>query len=85
MGTKLLVSNLPDSVDASALEDMFTLVGDVCRVTVESSGVGRVEMSNAEQAQDGIAHFHGQVSGGQILVVREDKPHVSLLRVSRRG
>jgi RNA recognition motif-containing protein len=82
VGTKLLISNLPRHVDASALEDMFTVVGDVRAARIEcdaitgaSNGVGYVEMSSSQQAQDGIQHFNGQSSRGHVLAVREDKPH----------
>lgn len=87
MGTKLLVTNLPLSVDSSALEDMFTLIGNVRTARVEldeasgtSRGVGHVEMMTAQEAQDGISHFNGQSKGGQRLAVREDKPHVPKLK-----
>lgn len=83
MNRALRVSNLPLCFDSSMLEDMFTIVGNVRNaqvvfdgVTGKSKGFGIVEMSTAEEAQDGILHFHGQVKQGHSLVVREDIPHV---------
>jgi RNA recognition motif-containing protein len=97
MGTKIIVLNLPQSIDASALEDMFTLVGDVRASIIEydtasgkSTGIGHVEMSTEAQALDVISHFNGQTARGHVLVVREDKPHVpkprsALKKVARRS
>lgn len=91
-GTKLLISNLPLTVDSSDLEDMFTIVGDVRVAKVErnletgtSIGIGRVEMSNIQQAQDCIEHFNGQSTQGHVLAVREDKPHVPRRPLKTKG
>lgn len=92
MSTKLLISNLPDTVSASALEDMFTMVGDVRAASIEydestgaSKGVGRVEMSTISQAECGIEHFNGQSRHGRVLAVRIDRPHVPLMKVVKKG
>lgn len=82
MTTKLLVTNLPPTLDASDLEDLFTVVGDVRRAVVESDsitqaslGIGRVEMSTVQEANDCILHFNGQRVRGSVLAVRADVPH----------
>jgi RNA recognition motif-containing protein len=83
LGTKLLISNLPPSIDSITLENMFSIVGNVraAVVTIDpetgiSIGVGRVEMSTEEEAALGIDHYNGQNKNGHIIFVREDKPHV---------
>lgn len=90
MSSSLRVSNLPAGFDSSMLEDMFTMVGNVRNAQVmvdaatgKSKGYGVVEMSTAEEAQDGILHFHGQVKNGQSLVVRENTPHVPVLAIAK--
>lgn len=82
MNTILHVANLAASVDASDLEDMFSMVGDVrsARVvyntdTGESKCMGYVEMSTREELENCILHFAGQFKNdGQAIMVREDKP-----------
>jgi RNA recognition motif-containing protein len=78
LNTTLLVANLAASVDASELEDMFTILGNVrsARVVYNedtgiSKGVGYVEMSTREELENCILHF-----AGQMIMVREDVPHV---------
>ena len=92
MTTKLLITNLPPDYDASMLEDMFTIVGDVQSSEVEKNAVtgnsaciGRVEMSSIQQAQDCIDHFNGQNKGGSRIGVKFDQPHVPILNISKRA
>jgi hypothetical protein len=80
----VLISNLPSCVDASALEDMFSSVGNVVNariaydtLTGKSMERGYVEMCSAEEVQNCILRFNGQTKSGRTLIVREDKPHVS--------
>lgn len=84
MNTTLLVANLASSVDASELEHMFSMVGNVrsARVvynpdTGVSKGMGYVEMSTREEMENCILHFEGQFKNdGQAIMVRENKPYV---------
>jgi RNA recognition motif-containing protein len=92
LGTALLVSNLPPSVDASMLEDMFTMVGNVKAARVEydndtglSKGRGFVEMFTPEEAENCILHFNGQDKFGQRLAVREDVPHVPKPAIEKKS
>lgn len=78
MNTTLRINNLCTSVDASELESMFTIIGDVrsARVVYNettgiSKGIGFVEMSTREELENCILHF-----GGQSIMVREDIPFV---------
>lgn len=83
LGTKLLVTNLPLNIDSATLEDMFTMVGNVraAKVALDgatgvSQGVGYVEMTTVQEAQDCIDRLNGQSKHGQRISVRVDKPHV---------
>lgn len=76
MSNTLLVSNLHPSINSSALEDMFTLVGNVRKARVEQDpdsganlGRGSVEMATREEAENCVHHFHQQAVNGQKLVV----------------
>lgn len=82
MNTTLLVSNLATSVDASDLEHIFTIIGDVRSASVVydkdtgiSKGIGYVEMSTREELENCILHFAAQ-SDGKAIMVRENIPHV---------
>lgn len=74
MANTVLISNLPASLSASDLEDMFTSVGDVITASIAGMGRGFVEMGNAEDVQNCVRHFDGQIKDGQTLVAREFKP-----------
>ena len=84
MSATLLVANLAASVDASELESMFSIVGDVrsARIVYNtetgiSKGIGYVEMSTREELENCILHFAGQImNDGQALMVRENIPFV---------
>jgi RNA recognition motif-containing protein len=75
INTTLKIRNFTNSTDASDLEDMFSMVGNVRSARV-IEGIGYVEMSSFEEMQNGVHHFHGQPRDGQILMVQENKPHV---------
>jgi len=84
LNTTLLVANLAASVDASDLENMFSMVGDVrsARIVYNSDtgiskGMGYVEMSTREELENCILHFAGQFKNdGQAIMVRENIPFV---------
>lgn len=76
LNATIFVSNLPLSLDSSALEDMFTRVGDVRQALIErdpmsgaSLGRGTVEMSTREEAENCVLHFNSQPMNGQRLAV----------------
>ncbi|MCM2281870.1 MAG: RNA-binding protein [Bdellovibrionaceae bacterium] len=80
LNTSVLISNLALSIDSSMLEDMFSAIGHVRKVVIQtdeatglSRGFGLVEMSSPEEARDCVLHFDGQRKDGQILIVREEK------------
>jgi RNA recognition motif-containing protein len=68
-------------MDASGLEDMFTLIGNVrlARIVYQegstnSIGRGLVEMSTRQEAEDCALHFNGQTMSGNTLMVRLNEP-----------
>lgn len=80
MSSAVLISNLDLSIDSSDLEDMFSIVGNVCKATVMvdsvsglSQGFATVEMSTPQEARDCVLHFNGQRKEGRVLIVREEK------------
>lgn len=86
LNTTLLVANLAASVDASGLEEMFTIIGNVRSARIvhnkdtgnsKGSGVGYVEMSTREELEDCILYFASQSpNDGKSIMVREYIPHV---------
>lgn len=84
MNATLLVTNLAASVDASDLENMFSIIGDVrsARIVYNtetgiSKGIGYVEMSTRKELENCILHFAGQImNDGQAIMVRENIPFV---------
>ena len=91
----LSISNLPLTMDASALEDMFTLIGDVSSARVlchpdSASSLGRaiIVMSTQQEAENCALHFNGQVIQGCTLSVSlsdsADSSRRNLKTVARR-
>lgn len=85
MSHTLRVTNLPQTLDCSGLEEMFTIVGNVRSTQIllnDVAGISRrfalVEMSTADEVQDCLRYFNGQVNDSHALIVRQDKPHVPL-------
>ena len=85
MGKRLYINHLAPSVDSSALEDIFTIVGNVQSASVVidiatglSKGCGYVEMSTEQEAADCIQKFHGQMAEGSVISVVEDKSTVKI-------
>ena len=91
MNTTLMVANLASSVDASDLEDMFSIVGNVLSTRIVyntdtgiSKCIGYVEMSSREELENCILHFAGQfMKDGQKIMVRENVPFVPQPRSSK--
>jgi cold-inducible RNA-binding protein len=78
---KLYVGNLPYSVSASSLEEMFGQWGTVVsaqvifdRDTGRSKGFGFVEMATNEQAQAAIRHLNGTEVDRRLLTVNLARP-----------
>jgi hypothetical protein len=63
-------------MDSSGLEDMFSLIGNVCSAEVHL-GRGQVEMSTQEEAANGALHFHGQTVEGHRLMVAVKRARVA--------
>lgn len=85
MSYTLRVSNLPQNLDSSMLEEMFTMVGNVRNAQIlldvfsgASRRFGLVEMSTEDEVQDCIRYFSVQTRDDSALVVRENKPHIPL-------
>jgi RNA recognition motif-containing protein len=83
MAVRLYVGNLPYSVSAQALTDLFSQAGSVGdvhlptdRATGQSRGFGFVEMTSNEEAQAAIRQFNGyQFEGRELCVnVAEERP-----------
>jgi cold-inducible RNA-binding protein len=81
MGKKLYVGNLSFKTDDSALQALFSQVGQVesARIITDrdsgrSKGFGFVEMSSDAEAQEGIAKLNGQDFEGRPLTVTEARP-----------
>ncbi|MES2965888.1 MAG: RNA-binding protein [Bdellovibrionota bacterium] len=71
MTTTLILSNLSPDISSSALEDMFSIVGNVRSATVLQGGFAQVEMATPEEAKNCVLHFDGQRYEGVTLVVRQ--------------
>ncbi len=89
MHTTISISNLPLSVDASDLEDMFTVVGNVRSAQVlfgadstVSLGRGVVQMTTREEAENGKLYFNGKIMEGRALMVRMEEPATTQLKTN---
>lgn len=83
MGKKLYVGNLPFSVNASSLEDIFAGAGTVESAKIitdrnsgRSKGFGFVEMTTDQEAADAIEKFNGFDIEGRAMTVAEARPQV---------
>ena len=81
MGKKLYVGNLPYTIGASELQQMFEAHGSVQsaqviadRDTGRSKGFGFVEMGSDQEAQAAIAALNGKEIDGRALTVNEARP-----------
>lgn len=81
MAKKLYVGNLPYSVTADDLSQMFSQAGEVASATIisdkfsgRSKGFGFVEMANDDDAAKAIDMFHEQDNGGRKMIVNEARP-----------
>jgi RNA recognition motif-containing protein len=79
----LFVRDFAPETDATTLENLFSEVGSVRKVTLTerpTKGVPRpvalIEMSTPEAMQDCIERFHGMKTDGYTLTVTENKVHV---------
>lgn len=83
MNNKLFVGNLPYSVDANALRELFSAIDGVevtdaivisDKFTGRSKGFGFVTLANDEQAQKAIEAKNGNEFDGRAIVVNVAKP-----------
>lgn len=81
MAKKLYVGNLPYSVTADDLTDMFSKAGEVTSATIisdkfsgRSKGFGFVEMANDDEAGKAIEMYNEQDNGGRKMIVNEARP-----------
>lgn len=81
MAKKLYVGNLPYSITADDLTEMFSKAGEVASATIisdkfsgRSKGFGFVEMTNDEEADKAIEMYNEQDNGGRKMIVNEARP-----------
>jgi RNA recognition motif-containing protein len=79
---KLLIGNLPDQTETSAVKDVFSVVGRVISVAVVSNGFAFVEMT-AEDADTARQKLNGYRFNGNALIVDDAYPSRNLARSSR--
>lgn len=78
--SNLVLTNLPSSVDESSLHEALQAYGDIvsCRINRnrvgESTGVGFVQFSNAENAQQAYNTLQNAMIQGQVITVDFFKP-----------
>jgi len=84
MSNILYVQHSGQTLDLSALEDLFSTVGDVDRKSLEINPLspnatmrGVFEMSSVQQALDCATRFHGRVINGHSLSVVSAKSGMS--------
>jgi RNA recognition motif-containing protein len=70
---KLLIGNLPDSTQTSAVEDLFKVVGRVLSVAVVRNGFAFVEMT-AEDADKARHQLNGHRFNGKAMMIDEAHP-----------
>jgi RNA recognition motif-containing protein len=73
---KLLIGNLPDSTQTSAVEDLFSVVGRVLSVAVVRNGFAFVEMT-AEDADKARHQLNGHRFNGKAMMIDEAHPRNS--------
>ena len=74
---KLLIGNLPDSTQETAVEDFFSVVGKVLSVAVVRNGFAFVEMT-AEDADKARHQLNGHRFNGKAMTIDEAHPRTSL-------
>jgi len=81
MNTKLYVGNLPYTVNADQLRELFSKAGAVTDVAVitdretgRSKGFAFVTMGTGEDATKAISQYNGYMMGNRNLTVNEARP-----------
>jgi RNA recognition motif-containing protein len=81
MASKLFVGNLPYTMTAEDLKELFSAYSSVSDVTLvtdrgsgRSKGFGFVELSNADDAGKAISELNGKEVSGRALTVSEARP-----------
>ncbi|NJL24426.1 MAG: hypothetical protein HC902_04165 [Calothrix sp. SM1_5_4] len=85
MSRTLYVRHSGQTLDMSAIEGLFTTVGDVEKTSIEAGPgsvvaalIGVFEMSTEQQASDCVDRFHCYVMNGQPLSVRREPPSIRI-------
>jgi RNA recognition motif-containing protein len=73
---KLLIGNLPDSTQTSAVENLFKVVGRVLSVAVVRNGFAFVEMT-AEDADRARHQLNGHRFNGKAMMIEEAHPRTT--------
>lgn len=92
MNKALHVQHSGRTLDLSAIEDLFSTVGDVEQSHVEinpdsanGSKVGILVMSTEQQASDCAERFHGHIVNGYALSVNLRRPKNGFNKLQKRG
>ena len=72
---KLLIGNLPESVQPAAIADVFNAVGKVLSVALLAHGFAFVEMM-ASDADKALAQLNGYRFDGKTMIIDEAHPRV---------
>ena len=77
----LFISNLPDSINAFYLEQLFKTYGEVVsskvlydRITGEHKGKGFIEMETEKEGNAAIEGLNGKEIGGKAISVEKARP-----------
>jgi cold-inducible RNA-binding protein len=70
---KLLIGNLPDSTETSAVENLFKVVGRVLSVAVVRNGFAFVEMTS-DDADKARQQLNGHRINGKAMMIDEAHP-----------
>jgi RNA recognition motif-containing protein len=73
---KLLIGNLPDSTETSAVENLFKVVGKVLSVAVVRNGFAFVEMTS-DDADKARQQLNGHRINGKAMMIDEAHPRNS--------
>jgi RNA recognition motif-containing protein len=76
---KLLIGNLPENTDISAVQDLFSVVGKVISVAVVRNGFAFVEMTTVD-ADKARQQLNGHRLEGKAMIVDEAHPRGSSRR-----
>jgi RNA recognition motif-containing protein len=73
---RLLIGNLPDSAQTSAVEDIFKAIGRVLSINLVRNGFAFVEMSSAD-ADQARRQLNGYRFDGRPMMIDEAHPRIT--------